>query len=103
MRSVIMMAIGVAAAVGLVICGLWAWQGAPEIANDWGGTRQDVAASAVRCAAIASIALAQAVLIAFVAGRVFARGSLDTLVAAVSAIVVALSSVGAVAFGLASR
>ena len=95
-----------AAAVGgaLVVAGLWAWQGAPDMALDWGAGRPEVATWAIRSAAVAVIAAAQVVLLALVAGRIFQRrGTFDTVLTFTAVAVVALASVSAVACGLAGR
>lgn len=88
----------------LVVAGLWAWQGAQDVVLDhWVAARPDLAQWAVRIAAIAAIALAQVILAAFVAGRVYRRGILDSVLTITAGIVFALASVGAIACGLAAR
>ncbi|HEY2588523.1 MAG TPA: hypothetical protein VGI81_22470 [Tepidisphaeraceae bacterium] len=90
--------------VALVVAVLWAWQGAQDVVLDhWVANRPDLAEWAVRIAAIAAIALAQMMLAAFVAGRVYRRGILDSVLTVTAGIVFALASIGAVACGLAAR
>lgn len=91
-------------AAGLVVFGLWAWQGAGDIAiESWHAARPDVAAWSVRSGAVAAIAAAQAILVSLVAGRVYRRGAFDAVVGLTAGAVFAIASVSAVACGLAGR
>ena len=90
-------------AVAVVAGGLWACQQAQELAWDWGVSRPEVAAWAVRSAGIAVIAAGQVILILGVSGRIYRRGTIDALVGMTSAAVFALACVSAIACGLASR
>lgn len=91
-------------AAALVVAGLWGWQQAQDIVLDhWIAGRPDLAAWAVRIGSVAAIALAQIVLVAFVAGRMYRRGILDSVLTVTAGIVFALAAVGAIACGLAAR
>jgi hypothetical protein len=97
---------GAMGAVALMVLGLWAWQHAAEVATDTlGSTAQPyVAKWAVRSAAIAAAAAAQAVLLTAVVGRVYGRqGALDAVLRLSALLVFAVALVSAVALGLAGR
>lgn len=87
----------------MVVAGLWAWQGAPDMVLDWSLSRPEIATWAMRSAAVAIMAAAQAVLVLLVAGRVYRRGTFDAVLAFTAVTVFALASVSAIACGLASR
>ena len=95
---------GAAAAVGLMVLGLWAWQHAAEVAVGAGSSRPYVAKWAVRSAAVAAASAAQAVLMIGVVGRVYERrGVLDAVVRLSVLLVFAVAVIGAVALGMAGR
>ena len=95
---------GVLVSLGLVVAGLWGWQQAQEIVLDhWLAGRPELAAWAVRIVAVAAVALAQVILIAFVAGRTYRRGVIDSALAVTAGAVFVLSVVGAIACGIAAR
>jgi hypothetical protein len=88
----------------LVVVGVWGWQQAQDLVLDhWNAARPELAESAVRSAAIALVALAQVIVLIFVAGRIYRRGTLDSVLTLTAAVVFALASVGAIACGLAGR
>lgn len=88
----------------LVVAGLWAWSGAQDVVLDhWVAARPDLAEWAIRIAAVAAIALAQGILAAFVAGRVYRRGMLDSVLTIAAGAVFAMAFIGAIACGLAAR
>ena len=104
MRAVSLYA-GAMAAVALMVLGLWAWQHAAEVGTGaFGSTAQPyVAKWAVRSAAIAAAAAAQALLLSVV-GRVYRRqGALDAVLRLSAMLVFAVALVSAVALGLAGR
>lgn len=86
-----------------VAAGLWAWQQSQDFVLDWGFGRPNVAEWAVRSAAVAVISAAQVVLIILVAGRVYRRGTVDSVLALTAGVVCALASVSAIACGFAGR
>ena len=103
MRSVSLYA-GAMAAVALIVLGLWAWQHAAEFATGAPGSAAQpyVAKWAVRSAAIAAAAAAQALLLSSVVGRVYGRqGALDAILRLSALLVFAVALVSAVALGLA--
>jgi hypothetical protein len=92
------------ASVVLLMVSLWAWQHAAEVASDGGAARPYVATWAVRSAAIAAGAAAQAVLLIAVVGRVYRRqGALDEVLRLSAVLVFVLALVSAVALVLAGR
>ncbi|CAN5456711.1 hypothetical protein BH09PLA1_BH09PLA1_14780 [soil metagenome] len=94
--------LGAAVALMLMVTALWAWGRAGWIAAD--ATRPDVARWAVRSAAVAAGAIAQLLLLTFVAGRIFRHRRFMADAARVCASVVAcVAIVSAVALGLAGR
>ena len=104
MRSIMITMMAAFAAAALVVVGLWAWQSAGDISIEYlGAGRPEVAAWAVRSAAVAIIAAAQAIIAALVAGRVFRRGAFDTTITVSAVAMVAVGLVGALACGLAAR
>ena len=95
---------GAVASVVLLVVGLWAWQHAAEVASDGGAARPYVAAWAVRSAAVAAGAAAQAVLLIAVVGRVYRReGALEDVLRLSAVLVFVVALVSAVALGLAGR
>ena len=97
------MVCGVVAGVALVVAGLWACQEGRDLALDWGATRPDVAAWAIRSAAIAAIALAQVLFITCVTARIFRRRVFDDVLGFAGGVVFALATVTAVACEVAGR
>jgi hypothetical protein len=90
-------------AIALVVGGLWAWQGAWDLAWDWASSRPDIVAWGIRSAAVAAIAAAQIILIALVLAKAYRRGTFDLAVALTTGAIFALASVSAIACGLAGR
>jgi hypothetical protein len=92
------------ASAALLVVGLWAWQHAAEVASDSASARPYVAKWAVRSAAVAAGAAAQAVLLIAVVGRIYdRRGILDDVLRLSAVLVFAVALVSAVALGLAGR
>jgi len=89
--------------VGLIVLGLWGWQRAEAVVNWVGWEKRTIGAWSVRCAAIALIAAAEAILLALVVERVYrpdgvcARAKLSAL------LVFMVCAVSAIALGLAGR
>ena len=95
---------GGAAAVLLMFLALWAWQHSAELASDGGAARPYVAKWAVRSAAVAAGAAAQAVVLVAVVGRVYRRqGALDDVLRLSAVVVFLVALVSAAALGLAGR
>ena len=95
---------GAAASVALLVVGLWAWQHAAEVASDSSVARPYVAKWAVRSAAVAAAAAAQAVLLIAVVGRLYNRhGVLDAVLRLSAVLVFAVAVISAVALGVAGR
>ena len=89
---------------GLVVAGIWAWQQAQDLVLDhWNAGRPELAEWAIRSGAIAAVALAQIIVLTFVAGRVYSRRTMDSVLTFTAGVVFALASVGAIACGLAGR
>jgi hypothetical protein len=86
-----------------VAAGMWVWQQAPDLVLDWGFGRPDVAEWGVRSAAVAAIAAAQLILLTLVVGRIYRRGTFDSVLAFAATAVLALASVSAIACGFAGR
>ncbi len=87
--------------LGLVIAGLWLWQHASVLASD--ASRPDVAGWAVRCAAVAAIAGAQAMLSLFVVTAFFERDFFTSAIRFTAGLVGGAAVVSAVALGFAGR
>jgi hypothetical protein len=89
--------------VGLLVAAFWGWQRDEAIAAYVGGRNLAVLAWAVRCAAIAVLAVGEGVLVLLVVARVWRRDVFTTAVALSAALVFMLSGASAVALGLAGR
>ena len=93
---------GSAIALFLMVAALWTWGRAGWIAAD--ATRPDVARWAVRSAAVAAGAIAQLLLLTFIAGRVFRHRNFNADAARLTmGLVAGVAFVSAVALGLAGR
>ncbi len=92
---------GTATAIALMVSALWAWQMGPHLAFD--ADQPDVTLWAVRSAAVAAAALAQAVMLVLVLGNLYRRGRLDVALGVTAAAVFTIALVSAVALGLAGR
>jgi hypothetical protein len=75
-RTVIVV-LGAIATIGLIVAGLWGWQRAETVATLVGWEKRMIGAWAVRCTAVALVAAAQALLLALVVERVYARDGGD--------------------------
>jgi hypothetical protein len=93
-----------ALAAGMILVGVWAWQEAQDLVLDhWSAARPELAEWAVRNAAIAIVALAQIIILTFVAGRIYGRRTLDSVLTLTAGVVFALALVGAIACGVAGK
>jgi hypothetical protein len=89
---------------GMVVAAIWGWQEAQDLVLDhWNAGRPELAEWAVRSVAIAVVALAQIILLTSVAGRIYRRRTLDSVLTLAAGVTCALASVGAIACGLAGR
>ena len=88
----------------MVVVGVWAWQQAQDLVLDhWNAGRPELAEWAIRSAAVAVVALAQVIIMLFVAGRVYQRRTLDSVLTFTAGVVFALALVCAIACGLAGK
>jgi hypothetical protein len=95
-------ALGAMIALLLMVMALWAWGRAGWISAD--ATRPDVARWAVRSGAVSAAAIAQLVLLTFVAAPIFRHRTFSADLARLAVSVVAcIALVSAVALGLAGR
>lgn len=95
-------ALGGILALGLMVTALWAWGRAGWIAAD--ATRPDVTTWAVRSGAVSVAAIAQLVLLTFVATPIFRQRRFAADLARLGVSVIACTAlVSAVALGLAGR
>jgi hypothetical protein len=94
--------IGTIASIVLMIAALWAWSRAGALSAS--ATRPEVEQWAVRSAAVGVAAVAQLVLLTFVAGKLYQQRRLATDALRLSAgLVAGIALVSAVALGLAGR
>ncbi|HSV16467.1 MAG TPA: hypothetical protein VLI90_19550 [Tepidisphaeraceae bacterium] len=101
MIAKLMMLSATALAAILMVASLWAWQQAPHLVFD--ADRPDIALWAVRTTAVAAVALAQAVLLLFVVGRIYQTRGLDIVLRVLAAAVFTVALVSAIALSLAGR
>jgi hypothetical protein len=95
--------LGTAWAIGLVVLGLWGWEAADAVVTRVGWENRSIGAWAVRCAAIAAVALAQAVLIALVVERVYRRDRVCGVAKLSALFAFMVCAVSAIALGFAGR
>lgn len=91
------------ASMALVAGALLVWESAPDFASDMQSGRPDATVWAFRCGAIAAVALAQAMIVQFVIGRLYPRRKLDDVLRIFFAATCALACAGAVTLGLAAH
>ena len=103
MSRTILSVLGALAACALVIIGLCFWQRADDWVLDWGASRPDLAAWAVRSAGIGMIAAAQAIFIPSVLWSFWRRGRADSVFAMGATGLFVLTCAAAVAFNFAGR
>src|SRR4051812_23343258 len=94
---------GAAWAVGLVVLGLWGWEAADAVVTRVGWENRSIGAWAVRCAALASVALAQAVLIGLVVERAYRRDAVCGVAKLSALFAFMVCAVSAIALGFAGR
>ena len=95
--------LGAVFAIALVVAGLWAWQQAAAVVTWVGWEKRTIGAWAVRCAAVALVAVAQSVLLAGVVERVYRRDAVCTAMKFTALFVCMACTASAIALGLAGR
>jgi hypothetical protein len=95
--------LGAVCAMGLVIAGLWGWQRAEAVVTWVGWEKRTIGAWAVRCAAVALVAVAQSVLLAAVVERVYRRDAVCSAMKFTALFVCMVCTASAIALGLAGR
>ena len=103
MNRVFTTVLGAVLAAGLVVAGLWGWQRAEAVVTFVGWEDRSIGAWAVRCAAVALAAVAQAVLLVLVIERVYRRDVVCSLVKFTALFVCMVCTASAIALGLAGR
>ncbi len=103
MRVLLQIVAAVAASITLVIGGLWIWQASADLVSQWPVARSDVMVWAVRCGAIAMIALGQLLALRFAVSIPYRRRAVDDLLRLTSAAACVIALVSAVALGFAGR
>ena len=96
-------ALGAVITVGLVIAGLWGWQRAETIVTLVGWEKRLIGAWAVRCMAVALVAVAQAVLLSLVVERVYRPDAVCATARLSALLVFTVCTASAIALGLAGR
>jgi len=92
---------GAALSVALMVLGLWAWLHAAELATE---AREPYAAKwAVKSAALAAGAAAQAVLLVMVVGRLYRRHLVDDVFRVAAVVVFLAALAAALVLGMAGR
>jgi hypothetical protein len=95
--------LGAVFAIALVVAGLWAWQQAAAVVTWVGWEKRTIGAWAVRCAAVALVAVAQSVLLAGVVERIYPRDRICTAMKFSGLFVCMACTASAIALGLAGR
>jgi hypothetical protein len=103
MRRVLMTLLGVILVVGLLVAALWGWQRAESVVTWVGWEKRTIGAWAVRCAAVALAAVAQAVLLSAVVERVYRRDAVCSAMKLSALFVCMVCTASAIALGLAGR
>jgi hypothetical protein len=104
MNKTAIIAIGALWTIGLVVMGLWGWRHADAVVSRVGWENRQIGAWAVRCMAVALVAIAQVLLLALVVERVYVRRDAVCAVAKLSAVLVFMvCTASAIALGLAGR
>src|SRR5437016_3503105 len=103
MKRSISSTLGGCLGVGLLVLALWAWRLDEDLATRMGAHNLTVVTWAIRCAAVALIAAAEALLLLLVIANVWPRDLLTSILGLSAALVFVLSAASAVALGLAGR
>ena len=103
MNRKVLIALGVVLTVGLIVSGLWGWQHAESIVTLTGWEKRTIAVWSVRCAAVALVAAAEAILLTLVVERVYRPDSICGAAKLSALAVLMVCTVSAIALGLAGR
>ena len=87
----------------MIIVSLWCWRQAPDLAGQSGAANAKLAICSIRFAAIAGLASAQFPFLILAVANVFQRSGFDDVIRRAILLVLAVSLVCAVAFGLMAR
>ncbi|HEX3356214.1 MAG TPA: hypothetical protein VHS31_04455 [Tepidisphaeraceae bacterium] len=93
--------LGTFAALSMVVAAMWAWNDARRLAE--GSARPDVTLWAVRSAAVALVAAAQAMILTWVVSLIYRRDLVGDVLRLFAALIAAIALISAVALGLAGR
>ena len=103
MKRSIWTTLGASFGVGFLVLALWAWRRDEDLATRMGAHNLAVVTWAVRCAAVALVAAAEALLLLLVIANVWRRDLITSALGLSAALVFVLSAASAVALGLAGR
>lgn len=103
MGKMTILLIGAATGMALIVTALWAWQHGDQWPVVLEAARPEVVAWAVRSAAVATAALAQVILLVFVADRLYGRDLLGRLLRWTAAAITAAALVSTIVLALAGR
>jgi hypothetical protein len=103
MNRNVSIALGAIWAVGLIVLGLWGWQRAETIVTMMGWEKRTIGAWSARCAALALIAAAEAILLTLVVGRVYRPDRVCGAARLSALLIFMVCTVSAIALGLAGR
>jgi len=93
--------LGSFAAFSMLVAGLWAWNDARHLAD--ASTRPEVTLWALRAAAVALAAAAQAMILTFVVSRIYRRDLFSDVLRVFAGLIAAIALICAIALGLAGR
>ena len=93
--------LGCFSALSMVVAGMWAWNEAYFLSA--GTTRPDVTLWALRSAAVALAAGAQAMLLTFLVSRIYRQDLFSDVLRLFSALISAIALISALALGLAGH
>ena len=103
MRRNAMIFLGGAWGVVLLVLALWAWKSDEDLATRLGAHNLRIEIWAVRCAAVALTAAAEALLMLLVVRLIYKKDAITSILGGLAMLVSMLSAVSAIALGLAGR
>ena len=103
MKDRILISVGGILGLSLLVLALWTWRNSDFIAPRFTSRTPALAASALRCAAVAIAAAGEGLLVLLVLAHVWRRDRMTHVLALSAALVFLLSTAGAVALSLAGR
>jgi len=103
MNRKVLIALGAVLTVGLIVSGLWGWQHAESIVTLTGWEKRTIAVWSVRCAAVALVAAAEAILLTLVVERVYRPDAVSGAARLSALFVFMVCAVSAIALGFAGR